>query len=69
MQARHPLPRWQVTVAAAGVGLGAHFANVLPDLVGDRVTGVRGLPHLHAALGNGDALPQETIQDGNGSVS
>ena len=31
--------------------------------------GVRGLPHLHAALGNGDALPQETIQDCNGSVS
>jgi 4-hydroxybenzoate polyprenyltransferase len=45
----HPLPRWQVTVAAAGVGLGAHFANVLPDLAGDRATGVRGLPQLVAA--------------------
>jgi AcrR family transcriptional regulator len=31
--------------------------------------GVRGLPHLHAAMGNGDAPLQETIQDGNGSVS
>jgi 4-hydroxybenzoate polyprenyltransferase len=44
----HPLPRWPVTVAAAGVGLGAHFANVLPDLAGDRATGVRGLPQLVA---------------------
>jgi 4-hydroxybenzoate polyprenyltransferase len=45
----HPLPRWQVTVAAAGVGLGAHFANVLPDLAADRATGVRGLPQRVAA--------------------
>src|SRR6201987_4319537 len=28
----HPWPRWQVTVGAALIGLGAHFANVLPDL-------------------------------------
>jgi 4-hydroxybenzoate polyprenyltransferase len=45
----HPLPRWEVTVAAAAVGLGAHFANVLPDLAADRATGVRGLPQLVAA--------------------
>ncbi len=32
----HPLPRWWVTAAAAAVGLGAHFANVLPDLAGDQ---------------------------------
>jgi 4-hydroxybenzoate polyprenyltransferase len=45
----HPLPRWEVTVAAAAVGLGAHFANVMPDLEADEATGVRGLPQLVAA--------------------
>lgn len=45
----HPLPRWWVTVAAAAVGLGAHFANVLPDLAGDRLAGVQGLPQRVAA--------------------
>ena len=45
----HPWPRWQVTAAAALVGLGAHFANVLPDLAGDAATGVRGLPQQVAA--------------------
>jgi 4-hydroxybenzoate polyprenyltransferase len=46
----HPWPRWQVTAAAAVIGLGAHFANVLPDLAADRVTGVRGLPQRVAEL-------------------
>jgi 4-hydroxybenzoate polyprenyltransferase len=45
----HPLPRWWITVAAAAIGLGAHFANVLPDLVADRLTGVSGLPQRVAA--------------------
>jgi 4-hydroxybenzoate polyprenyltransferase len=45
----HPLPRWWVTLAAGAVGLGAHFANVLPDLAGDRLAGVRGLPQQVAA--------------------
>jgi 4-hydroxybenzoate polyprenyltransferase len=40
----HPLARWPVTVAAALLGLGAHFANVLPDLAADERNGVRGLP-------------------------
>jgi 4-hydroxybenzoate polyprenyltransferase len=44
-----PAPTWWVTAAAALVGLGAHFANVLPDLAADRATGVRGLPQLVAA--------------------
>ena len=36
-------PVW--LVAAAGLlGAGAHFANVLPDLAHDELTGVRGLP-------------------------
>src|SRR6516162_2021805 len=45
----HPAPRWYVTAAAALVGLGAHFANVLPDLAADRATGVKGLPQQVAA--------------------
>jgi len=45
----HPAPRWPATAAAGLVGLGAHFANVLPDLAGDRATGVNGLPQQVAA--------------------
>ena len=45
----HPLARWPVTVAAALLGLGAHFANVLPDLTADARNGVRGLPQRIAA--------------------
>jgi 4-hydroxybenzoate polyprenyltransferase len=45
----HPAPTWWATAAAAIVGLGAHFANVLPDLAADRVTGVHGLPQQVAA--------------------
>jgi 4-hydroxybenzoate polyprenyltransferase len=45
----HPLPRWWVTVAAAALGLGAHFANVLPDLADDELAGVTGLPQRVAA--------------------
>jgi 4-hydroxybenzoate polyprenyltransferase len=43
------VPTWWVTAAAAAVGLGGHFANVLPDLAGDRATGVAGLPQRVAA--------------------
>jgi 4-hydroxybenzoate polyprenyltransferase len=45
----HPLPRLAVTVAAALLGLGAHFANVLPDLADDARSGVRGMPQRVAA--------------------
>jgi len=45
----HPVPRWTVTFAAALLGLGAHFANVLPDLAADRAAGVGGLPQRVAA--------------------
>ncbi|HEX3781342.1 MAG TPA: UbiA family prenyltransferase [Pseudonocardiaceae bacterium] len=41
----HPLPPWWASAAGALLGLGAHFANVLPDLRADEATGVRGLPH------------------------
>ena len=40
-------PRWPapwVMVAAALLGVAAHFANVLPDLDVDNASGIRGLP-------------------------
>lgn len=37
-------PLW-LPAAGALLGVGAHFVNVLPDLVDDEATGVRGLPH------------------------
>lgn len=36
-------PAWSVA-AGALLGVGAHFANVLPDIDGDLASGVRGLP-------------------------
>lgn len=35
-----------VIAAAALLGVSAHFANALPDLIEDRATGVRALPHI-----------------------
>ncbi|MFE2865683.1 UbiA family prenyltransferase [Embleya sp. NPDC059259] len=40
-----PGPTWWVVGAGALLGCGAHLADALPDLAGDRATGVRGLPH------------------------
>jgi len=40
------LPLWWVMLAAALLGVAAHFANTLPDLIDDRETGVRALPHI-----------------------
>ncbi|HEX6443522.1 MAG TPA: UbiA family prenyltransferase [Streptosporangiales bacterium] len=40
-----PWPAPWAVAAAALLGVGAHLANVLPDLDDDRRTGVRGLPH------------------------
>lgn len=49
-----PLPTWYATTAAALLGLGGHFANVLPDLTADQATGVAGLPQrLGARWGAG----------------
>jgi 4-hydroxybenzoate polyprenyltransferase len=48
-----PWPLGWTTGAAALLGLGGHFANVLPDLAADRVSGVRGLPQRIAGLPHG----------------
>lgn len=42
-------PTWQITAAAAAVGIGVHFLLALPDLVADNKTGTRHLP-LRIAL-------------------
>ncbi len=39
-----PWPAWWVVTAAALLGVGAHLANVLPDITADLATGVRGWP-------------------------
>jgi len=38
-------PAWIVLVAAL-LGVSAHFANVLPDIAADKLTGVNSLPHI-----------------------
>lgn len=41
-------PRWPrawMLLAAAALGVAAHFLNTLPDFDDDDATGVRGLPH------------------------
>ena len=40
------LPLWWAMLAAGLLGVAAHFANALPDLMDDRETGVRALPHI-----------------------
>ncbi|WP_434741956.1 UbiA family prenyltransferase [Micromonospora sp. SH-82] len=47
-----PAPPLWLVGAAACLGAGAHFANVLPDLDDDARTGVRGLPHRVGATGS-----------------
>jgi 4-hydroxybenzoate polyprenyltransferase len=47
-----PAPPVWLVAAAALLGAGAHFANVLPDLADDARTGVRGLPHRLGAAGS-----------------
>ncbi|MEO6826406.1 MAG: UbiA family prenyltransferase [Microbacteriaceae bacterium] len=43
---------WAI-VAGGLLGGGAHFANVLPDLDSDRLTGIRGFPHRLGRRGSG----------------
>lgn len=44
---------WWAIATGALLGLGAHFANVLPDLDDDARTGVRGLPHALGRTASG----------------
>jgi 4-hydroxybenzoate polyprenyltransferase len=41
----HPWPAAWAVIAAALLGVAAHFANVVPDLGDDFATGIAGLPH------------------------
>jgi 4-hydroxybenzoate polyprenyltransferase len=47
-----PRPAWWAMAAGALLGVGAHLANVLPDLEDDRATGIRGLPHRLGRTGS-----------------
>ena len=49
----HPVAPWWANAGGALLGVGAHLANVLPDLEDDAATGVRGLPHR---LGRGPTI-------------
>jgi 4-hydroxybenzoate polyprenyltransferase len=48
----HPRPAWWAMAAGALLGVGAHLANVLPDLEDDRATGISGLPHRLGRTGS-----------------
>jgi 4-hydroxybenzoate polyprenyltransferase len=41
----HRWPAWWALAAAALLGVGAHLANVVPDLEADARAGLHGLPH------------------------
>jgi 4-hydroxybenzoate polyprenyltransferase len=47
-----PPPAPWAMAAGALLGVGAHLANVLPDLEDDRATGVHGLPHRLGRTGS-----------------
>jgi len=47
----HPAPPLWLVAAGALVGIGAHFANVVPDVADDIRLGVVGLPHRFGARG------------------
>jgi 4-hydroxybenzoate polyprenyltransferase len=51
------VPPW-LLLAGALLGVGAHFANVVPDMSDDAATGVRGLPHR---FGPGGALAASAV--------
>ncbi|WP_315096586.1 UbiA family prenyltransferase [uncultured Cellulomonas sp.] len=60
-----PVAAWWVVGAGALLGVGAHGANVVPDLQDDRATGVRGLPHrvggTATSIGTAVALVAATV--------
>ena len=46
------VPTWWIVIAASVLGLGAHFANALPDLLDDKRTGINALPHILGQRGS-----------------
>ncbi len=46
-----PTAAWWVVATGALIGIGAHGTNVLPDLLDDTATGIRGMPHRLGARG------------------
>ncbi|MFI6485766.1 UbiA family prenyltransferase [Nonomuraea sp. NPDC050663] len=52
-----PWPAWWAVSAAALLGLGAHLANVLPDLEADLAGGIRGWPQRLGRTGIAVLLP------------
>ena len=60
-----PTAAWWVVAAGALIGVGAHGTNVLPDLLDDAATGIRGLPHrlgaAGTAVGSAGALLAATV--------
>jgi len=61
----HPVAAWWAMLGGALLGVGAHGANVIPDLQEDRATGVRGLPHrigrTATSIGSAVALMTVTV--------
>ncbi|MET8682146.1 UbiA family prenyltransferase [Streptomyces sp. NPDC004647] len=53
----HPWPHWWLVAASALLGVGAHLANVLPDIDDDLRTGVRGWPQRLGPAGARLLLP------------
>ena len=51
----HPGPPAWLVAGGALLGLGAHFANVLPDLEDDLATGIVGAPHHLGRTGTASA--------------
>ncbi|WP_370503863.1 UbiA family prenyltransferase [Cellulomonas sp. ICMP 17802] len=60
-----PVAAWWAVAAGALLGIGAHGANVIPDLQDDHATGVRGLPHraggVATSIGTAVALVAATV--------
>lgn len=50
------LPVWWVIGVAGALGLSAHFANALPDLLDDKHAGIRGLPQRLGPKASGIVL-------------
>jgi len=60
-----PVAAWWAILGGALLGVGAHGANVVPDLQDDRANGVHGLPHriggTATSIGSAFALVAATV--------